>query len=391
MANAAGQLHFKMMKKIISIACVAIMIMSLAACASSKQNNNVTKNTSENKYSFNVTGDSKEQQTTQNSADNKYSFEVTTKAQSEEQEETTKERNTEKVSIKYRFASAAEGVERRYAQKHFFENLTQNDLDYRVMKKGATEEEYKDLIKASIRDFTDEEKTLIDNSIEFIEERFEEIGFVWPIDEEIVFICSNMKEEGETSAFTHAADIYIGSGFMKAIFNAKAPSFYFYQVMAHEIFHVLSRNIPEFRKEMYEIIGFEICEPPAFSDEVRAHIISNPDVEDYDCAAIFTINGKPEKATIVFYAPDFDEKDPQSFIYTTYAAVVPYSDPGKAYVYTEVEDFFDVVGRNTDYVISAEECIADNFSFAVAKGMRNTYESPEIIQKVLDLLEKDWR
>lgn len=288
--------------------------------------------------------------------------------------------------IRFRFADAQEGVERRYAQTKFFDNLTQNDLDYRLQKNGATVDDYKALIKASTRDFSDDEKQLITNAVEYIEKRFAEIGFEWPVEDEVVFISTTMDEECGTAAYTHSADIYIGSNITAYVFKGWMDIESFNNIMAHEIFHVLSRNVPELRAQIYSIIGFEICPPPEFSEDVRAHIISNPDVEDYDCAGEFTIDGRKEKATIIFYAPDFDETDPQSFMDSGYAAVVPYSDPGKAYVYSDVADFFDVVGYNTDYVIAAEECMADNFSFAVVPITGMEYYSPEILQAILDIL-----
>lgn len=289
--------------------------------------------------------------------------------------------------IRFRFADAQEGVERRYAQTKYFDNLTQNDLDYRLQKPGATVDEYKALIKTSTRDFSDDEKQLITDAVEYLEKRFDEIGFEWPVDDEVVFISTTMDEECGTAAYTHGTDIYIGSNMTAHVFDGWWDIETFNNVMAHEFFHVLSRNVPELRAQIYSIIGFEICPPPEFSDYVRAHIISNPDVEDYDCAGEFTIGSKKEKATIVFYAPDFDENAPQAFMDSGYAAVVPYSDPGRAYPYNEVEDFFDVVGYNTDYVIAAEECMADNFSYAVVPLAEMEYYSPEILQAVLDVLD----
>lgn len=290
------------------------------------------------------------------------------------------------IEISFRFADAQEGVERRYAQTQFFGGITQNDLDYRLQKKGATLNEYKALIKDSTRDFTDDEKQLVTNAITYVEQRFDEIGFEWPIDEEIVFISTTMQEEGYTAAYTHGTDIYIGSNLTATVFNGSTSTAIFNEVIAHEIFHVLSRNVPELRAQIYSIIGFEICPPPEFSDDVKAHIISNPDVENYDCAAEFTIDGKKEKGTIIFYAPDFDESNPQTFMDSGYAAIVPCSEPSRVYAYTDVPDFYEVVGYNTDYVIAAEECMADNFSFAVAYGMNAEYISPEIIQAVLNTL-----
>jgi hypothetical protein len=47
------------------------------------------------------------------------------------------------------------------------------------------------------------------------------------------------------------------------------------------------------------------------------------------------------------------------------------------------------VGKNTDYVDASEECMADNFSFAVVLGLDGmNYESPWLIEKIIALLKR---
>lgn len=60
----------------------------------------------------------------------------------------------------------------------------------------------------------------------------------------------------------------------------------------------------------------------------------------------------------------------------------------------QVSDFYQVVGHNTDYVIAAEECIADNFGFLIGYGFNGhydfvdnkiqfvPYQSPQLIQNI---------
>ena len=52
-------------------------------------------------------------------------------------------------------------------------------------------------------------------------------------------------------------------------------------------------------------------------------------------------------------------------------------------------NFWDVFGRNTDYALDPEECMADNFSYAMTYGLTGRdYENPEIIEKILDSVKK---
>lgn len=49
-------------------------------------------------------------------------------------------------------------------------------------------------------------------------------------------------------------------------------------------------------------------------------------------------------------------------------------------------------GKNTSYVIDPEECMADNFEYAMFYGMDGIdgqgYPNPEIIQGVIDIVRK---
>ncbi len=59
---------------------------------------------------------------------------------------------------------------------------------------------------------------------------------------------------------------------------------------------------------------------------------------------------------------------------------------GKAVIYSidEAADFYDKMGRNTQYVIDPEEVLADNFSLLLTEVTKVTkaLPSPEVIQKM---------
>ena len=52
----------------------------------------------------------------------------------------------------------------------------------------------------------------------------------------------------------------------------------------------------------------------------------------------------------------------------------------------QAANFDEVFGTNTGYVIDPEECLADNFSYAVIYGEQgpdgNGYPNPEIIEAI---------
>lgn len=62
------------------------------------------------------------------------------------------------------------------------------------------------------------------------------------------------------------------------------------------------------------------------------------------------------------------------------------------YTKEQASNFDEVFGKNTGYVIDPEECMADNFSFAVRFGMEGPrgdgYANPEIIEGIIKILSK---
>lgn len=291
--------------------------------------------------------------------------------------------DSDRVTIPHRYADVVEGIELRMANTEYFEKMTQNNLDYRVGKKGATLEEFKALAQEQGDEFTEEEKQGIDETLKRIEKRFSEIGFNYPSDLEIVFVKNKMKDEYGALAYTHKNEIYLEGdnlNFMLGIPGLLDGT------IAHELFHILSRNDPEFRQKMYDIFGFTIVDEPEFSAEIRDILGSNPDVEAFDSYAMFNINGEMTKGVVVTLL-----KNPYSegaYLFDNLSTgIVPYDNPNIYYTIDEVSNFWDVFGENSNYVIATEEGIADNFSSAVIYGMDGRgYKDPELIQSILDVM-----
>ena len=103
------------------------------------------------------------------------------------------------------------------ANDAYYEGFTQNDLDFRMQKTGASMEEYKAFAKEQVIDFTDEQKKIIDEHMGRIEEIIAEKGYTIPEMEQIVFINTTMKEECDAMAYTHGTQIYIDGNALEKI------------------------------------------------------------------------------------------------------------------------------------------------------------------------------
>lgn len=294
---------------------------------------------------------------------------------------------TENKGIAWRIADREEGQKLRLGNTAYFDSLTENDIKYRLRKPDGTLDELRAFAAEEVRDFTGEEKAALAASIERIEQRLDKLGVVLPFHDEVVFVKTTMHEEGDAGAYTHKNEIYLGESIMPYA-TAKEQRYLdaFDKIILHEMFHCLSRNDAPFRAAMYALIGFTVGEEVPFSKEIRDQILSNPDVERYDNYATFTVDGVETKCIIV---PRVDDYKPgyESFFDHLTVCLVPVDKPDRFIPADEVPDFYDRVGRNTGYVIAAEECMADNFSFAIVYGVEGEdWPNPEILQGVLDAL-----
>ena len=287
----------------------------------------------------------------------------------------------------YRFADARETARLLTGNREYYEQLTQNDLDFRMQKKGATLEEMEAFAAAQALDYTDDEKAAIDSAMTAIESACAARGFALPPTDGIVFAKTTMAEECDAGAYTHGTQIYMGESIM-ACGTSDDPDYqaFFREVVAHELFHCLTRNHPDFRAAMYGVLGFTVADADfELSDAIRERMISNPDVEHHDAWASFDIGGQKRDCVVVFTTGKPFEQPGDSFFDDMVTGLVPIDDLSTMYTSDDASNFWDVFGRNTDYVTDPEETLADNFSYAILYGMDNpdNYATPEIIEAIL--------
>ena len=309
------------------------------------------------------------------------------------------------TQINLKFATLSEAQSFISAEDHYTRGLSPFDIDSRVGKVNASFQELKELQKAECREWTQAEIDTISKSFKIIERRLEEGGFNIPVPNEVILIKTTMREEGNAGAYTRENQIYVGSGVIgvrKRSDGTELPipsAESLCSLMAHELFHVLTRNNLNFKSAMYRIIGFTRLEKEIlFPDDVLALRISNPDVSFYDSYARLTVNGEKQNCTMINVASKAYEGG--SFFRYLKIGFIPLDTnfnpivkDGKTLIYgiDEASDFYDLVGRNTGYVINPEECLADNFSIAV-NGFRPSprlqeLPNPEITEKIREVLK----
>lgn len=164
-------------------------------------------------------------------------------------------------------------------------------------------------------------------------------------------------------------------------------------LVAHELFHLLTRQNSNFKKDIYKVIGFTVIEKEIIFPSDLAEIrISNPDISRYDSYGTFTIGGQKQYCTMVIYTDrPYDGKTLFDYLKVGLVPLngdfVPIQKAGKTIIYAldEAEDFYTQVGKNTNYLIHPEEIMADNFAFTLID--KKDLANPEIIQNVQKVLK----
>lgn len=309
--------------------------------------------------------------------------------QTEEQTQPPEEKTGQ---LKHRFASKEEGIELLLSNTEYYAGFCQNDLEYKFQRKGATMEEYLAFAKEQVRDFTDGDIALIDSYLAKMEKTLEDNGYVLPPHEEIVFVKTTMLEENGPGGYTHGGQIYVCDWVIEA--GAKGEEYildYLDYFFWHELFHCLTRANPDFRAAMYGIIHFTVSDtdfplPPS----VMEYHISNPDVEHHNAYASFKINGEMIDCFVDLITTRHFENKGDSFFNCMTSALIPIDGSDVYYTPEQAENFDDVFGKNTDYSVDPEECMADNFAYAIVYGVEGAaehgFESPEIFEAVLNYL-----
>lgn len=303
-----------------------------------------------------------------------------------------KDSQTDSTQLSYRYASKTEGQELLLSNTEYYDRFSQNDLDYKMQKKNATMEEYQAFSKEQVQGFSKEEKKYLDSCFKKIEKIVSKNGYVLPDLDEIVLIKTTMKEECGAAAYTHGTQIYIQGAVIDLCMLGDDD--YMVTLLSHELFHCLTRCNPDFRKDMYKIIHFTVVENDyPIPASVFEYHITNPDVEHHNSYATFRINGEDIDCFTDFVTTKHFEKKGDQFFDVGTTALIPIDGSNVYYTPKDAENFDEIFGKNTDYVIDPEECMADNFSFVISFGTKGQngdgYKNPEIIESIIEYLKNN--
>jgi hypothetical protein len=249
------------------------------------------------------------------------------------------------------------------------------------------EKRYLEFVARSVRAWTPAEQQRIAAALESIRARLLRYGRAIPAHVDLV--KTDGSEEGG-AAYTRGRTVVFPQGIVDGSTEELADT------LAHELFHVLSRNDAKLREQAYAAIGFVPCPEVALPGALEPRRITNPDAPRNDHRIRLQLDGKPVWAVPVLYADAerYDEKRGGAFFdYLVFRMLLV--DERSRPLQPRAEDalvalgkltgFDEQVGKNTDYVIHPEEILAVNFALLVRD--KKPLASPAIPERLAAILE----
>ena len=284
-----------------------------------------------------------------------------------------------------RFASVAEGAEILAHRDDFVQRLSPFDRAARMKTdKFVSEEEFIKFVKANLSSWSDSEKAQVEAAITNIRPALDRVRA--PLPPTISLIKTTGAEEGN-AFYTRDRAVVIPASKLPG-----APAELLAKMIAHELFHILSRENSELREKLYRLIGFNKCAEVEFPLELRSRKITNPDAPRNDhsillhagtdkVTAVPILFSKSEKYDVRRGGEFFDYLEFKFLLVQKNGVSLAKPEPVAP---EDVTGFFEQAGRNTNYIIHPEEILADNFALLILSEWK--IPSPEILQKMENVL-----
>lgn len=295
-------------------------------------------------------------------------------------------------TLRFHYATASEARTLWLEEDAYKRNLSKFDLNVRVGHNGATMKDLEQKAFRGFHDWTKAEKERMDSLMCKLNEIIRKENYKLPLPDSIIIVKSDMEDEGGAGGYTRSKWIALQSDI-----PLKYPEIKLIHIMLHELFHVLTRNNLDFKRNMYAQIGFTVLDYEIeFPKDLKDVRISNPDVDRMDSYAIFKVDSviEPQRCAMVLYAnKPYAGGTLFQYINVGFIALdqnlKPIMSNGKTLVYStkQITDFTDKVGENTRYMINPEEILADNFSFSFMRW-EHGMKTPSLCEKLRSVMMK---
>ena len=283
------------------------------------------------------------------------------------------------------FATVEQGRAMLTRRDDFVQRLSAFDRSARLARTDAVSEaDYLAFVAASVRAWSTDERAAVEAAYATLRPAIDALGLTWPAS--ISMIRTTGEEEGG-AAYTRGDAVVLPPSVLETTARSALA-----RILAHELFHVLSRDAASLKERAYAAIGFVPCTEVALPPALRERRITNPDAPRNDhCIAVEADGARTYGVPIIYARAPFDAaRNEPFFAYLELRLLlVGRSASGQATYdeahprlarLDEVKGFFEQVGRNTRYVIHPEEILADNFALIVTHAQDAA--SPDVLARI---------
>ena len=270
------------------------------------------------------------------------------------------------------------------AEDLFSRSLSSFDRQSRLQSdKEVSNGEFLRFAAGEAQAWTDDEREKLAGIVRQLREDL--APFRLPLPPRIWLIKTSGREEGNAAYCRHEAIVL-----PQRVVDRPPASLR--SLLAHELFHILSRGNPRLREQLYAIIGFRPCEPIELPPALRDRKITNPDAPRVEHYITLQHGGREVHAAPILYARTerYRPEDGGPFFrFLEFRLMVieragdgwrPLLVDGKPVLINARENvsYFRQIGRNTDYIIHPDEILADNFVLLVLGNP--SIKTPRIVE-----------
>jgi hypothetical protein len=294
-------------------------------------------------------------------------------------------------SVRILFASLEEGREILGTRDGFIQRLSPFDRASRLKTdRDVAEPEFLRFVASKVLAWDSADRDKVEQAYERIQPALAEFSLNWP--ENVHFIRTTGEEEGG-AAYTRGEAVILPRTRLDVSLEKLS------RLVAHELFHILSRHDQALRDRLYRVIGFERCPEIELPAPFTRRRITNPDAPINAHRIRVQQDRRPFWAIPVLYSKSerYDPLQGGSFFkYLQFRLLLeavegdspgpsaPSGSPPKLVEVKEVTGFFEQIGRNSSYIIHPEEILAVNFALIVTG--ETELPSPELAERIRAVL-----
>ncbi len=287
------------------------------------------------------------------------------------------------AGIKVELCDSATGGQLNNQPDMYTRLLTPFDLLIRLHKE-AKEADYLAFAAKQTQNWTQEEQDILVTSFKEIDAYLIANNIKLKLPKTLQMIKTRSGEEFGAEGYTRGSRIMLNPAAQKIDLH----------LVAHELFHVISRFDEKRRDDIYKVFGFEKCSVINYANALKGRVITNPDCPLVQHYVVAKAGGVERKLTLVLYSKkEYNER----YTLADYANVglleltgdekhmEPVMKDGSGIVY-ELQDAMDVfnkIGTNTQYVLHPEEIAAEHFAMLVAGGKVNQIKFVDGVKEAL--------